>query len=165
GTGRPRATRRIISAAATTAKKITKGCASTLGPNGLASPKSPDSNPPAAIRPYHQSCARPAAERIAIRLWSHLHALLGEIFHRTGMPGNRRVLRRLVLERDARGFAVHGDELVTLLDEGPDDVVGDLVGHLGVGDQDILDHADGVVLVLAGIGLRRDHALRVQAAV
>src|SRR5262245_48519468 len=69
---------------------------------------------------------------------SHLDALLGEVFHRAGMPRDRRVLRRLVLQRDAVGLGVDGDELVALLDEGLDDVVGDLVRHLGVGDQDVL---------------------------
>ena len=79
------------------------------------------------------------------------------------MPRDRRVL--LVLQRDARRLAVHGDELVALLDEELHDVVGDLVGHLLVRRQDVLDDGHRVVLLLARIHLRRDDAGGVEVAV
>ena len=76
-----------------------------------------------------------------------------------------RVLAELIFQTDAFRLGMHGHQFLLLLDEGLDDVVGDLVRHLGVGNQDVLHHRDRVVLRLAGIGLRGDDAARIDAAV
>ena len=57
---------------------------------------------------------------------SPLHAPLGEVLDRTGMPGNRGVLLHLVLEGHALGLAMDRYEVVASLYERLDDVVGNL---------------------------------------
>src|SRR4029079_1072111 len=96
---------------------------------------------------------------------SHLDALFGEVLGGARVPRDRRVLRRLVGEIDAFGLAMDRDQLIALLDEGLDDIVGDLVVHALVGDQDVLHHRDLVVLVLTWIGLGCNYAGAVDAAV
>src|SRR5258708_27525803 len=61
---------------------------------------------------------------------SHLHALLGEIFERTRMPRDRRVLQRLALERDVLCLGMHDRELVAVLGAGRAEVRSSLASHL-----------------------------------
>src|SRR5664279_4770063 len=97
-------------------------------------------------------CATAQAVATARAAALHLHAFFGVIFYRARMPRDRRVRRDLLGKVDVLGFAVHRDQIVLVLDEGLDDRVGDLIGHAGVGDQDVLHRRDLIVLVLARIG-------------
>src|ERR1700716_1795051 len=81
------------------------------------------------------------------------------------MERDRRALLHLVVEREAFGFLVHGDDVGLLLHQRLDDGIGVVVAHLVAGDDQVPDLGDGVVLVLAGIGAGLDGAGGVELAV
>src|SRR5690348_10754931 len=74
-----------------------------------------------------------------------LDALLGEVLGRAGMPGHRRGGRLLVLEPDVVGFLVHAHQLVLVLEHRLHDVVGGLVVHVLVGDEQVVHRRDVVL--------------------
>src|SRR5215203_2951387 len=86
---------------------------SLICPSNRTKPPAPAANRRLTGQPRCEAC-------------SHLHAFFSEVFRRARMPGDRRVLRRLIGELDGLGLAMHGDQIVLVLDEGFDDVIGDL---------------------------------------
>src|SRR3979409_2615477 len=190
GTGRRSTARSPKSPAATTMKNTMRGCANTSSPNGRSSANAPNATPAALISPNHQVSTRPeaggcfdvdsagsvisaassararaslparAGNDALARRPSHLHALLGEIFHGARVPGNRGVRFDLVVEREALGFLVYRHQIRFLLDHRLDDLVGHLVGQARIGDQNIPHHSILVVLVLARVDARLPPARR-----
>src|SRR5687768_5396615 len=94
-----------------------------------------------------------------------LHAFLGEVLHRARMPGQRRGVLLLVLELEVLGFLVHPDQLVAMVEDRLDDVVGGLVVQLLVRDQDVHHGRLLVVLLHAAVDILGDGVLDVQVAV
>src|SRR5690349_3860376 len=56
-----------------------------------------------------------------------LHAALGEVLERSRVVRDRGGVRLLVLQLEVLGFLVDGDQLVLLVEQGLDDVVGRLL--------------------------------------
>src|ERR1700712_3621864 len=73
-------------------------------------------------------------------------ALFLEIFQRAGMERDRRALLHLIVEREAFGFLVHGDDVGLFLHQRLDDGIGVVVAHLVAGDDQVPDLGNGVVL-------------------
>src|SRR4029079_5872890 len=94
----------------------------------------------------------------------HFYAMRGHVLHRARMPRDRRIGFDLVFEREVLGLAMHRDEVRLLVEDRLDDVVGVLIRHLGVRDQDI-PH-DGVLVVrrLPGVSARFDGAPGIEVA-
>ena len=169
GTGRASMTRSANSDSPTRMKNTASGWAKMSSPNGRRSANRPKPKPAMrhhAVPPHPR--ARPTAVRPAARGRALAHIFTPfsvKYFTAPGCHGIGEFFVHLVGELDGLGLAVHGDQIVAVLDEGLDDVVGDLVRHAGVGDQDVLHRRDLVVLVLARIGLGRDDVGAVDAAV
>ena len=94
-----------------------------------------------------------------------LDALLVEVLDRAGVKRNRRRVVRLQLQVEVGRFLVHQDQLVALFEDRLDDVVGDLVRHVGARDDQVLHRGDLVRLVLPRIRLGRDRVADVKRAV
>src|SRR3954462_936544 len=76
-----------------------------------------------------------------------LDAFLREVLHRARMPWNGRGVLLLVLELDVLRFLVRADQLIALVEERLHDVVGRLVVHVLVRDQQVVHRGDLVVVV------------------
>src|SRR3954465_15101633 len=94
-----------------------------------------------------------------------LDALLGEVLDRARMPWNRRGIGLLVLHRDVLRLFVRADQLVALVEERLDDVIGHLVVHALVRDEQVVHRGDLVVGVHALVDVLRNGVLDVQVAV
>ncbi len=77
----------------------------------------------------------------------------------------KRGTARLAFQLEVRGGLVNGHQVLFLLEEGFHDLVGDLLLHVGVADEDIPHLGGGHFLFLAGVALGRDDARRVERAV
>src|SRR5262245_6209815 len=99
--------------------------------------------------------------RTTARRSVHLHALLDEVFYRARMERHARLGHALVLQLQLVRLAVDRDPISLLVERRLDDVVGELVGHLGVDHHDVPHRRHLVVLVLARIGAGLDHVRRI----
>src|SRR5882672_9813978 len=68
---------------------------------------------------------------------TNLHAPLCKILDRAGMEGNRRSRGFLVLQPEILRLLVHGDHVVTLVEDGLDDVVRGLVAQVLMRNEDV----------------------------
>src|SRR5512134_3390913 len=120
------------------------------------------------IAPPYKSKAPPAGWT---GLWcfgasvADLYALLCEVLDGARVPGHRGGLGLLVLELDVLRFLVRADQVVTLVEDGLDDVIGGLVVHLLVRDEDVHHRRLLVVDRHALVGLLGDAVLDVEVAV
>src|SRR3954471_16392986 len=112
---------------------------------------------------------KPRLARGFIRSFSfllfELDALLGEVLYRTRMPWNRRGICLLVLHRDVLRLFVRANQLVALVEERLDDVIGRLVVHALVRDEQVVHRGDLVVGVHPLVDVLGDGVLDVQVAV
>src|SRR5262249_10648598 len=107
----------------------------------------------------------PARSSVVSARALHLHAMFGHVFDRARMPWARRIILYLVLQREVLRFAVHRDEIRLLVEDGLDDVVGILVGHFRVRNEDVPHNRVLVVCRLSGICAGLDGAAGIQVAV